>query len=143
MYEGIVMSVGFSFLLMRNPDEWNDSTDRQTNLALGYASWEALFFKVLGCPDTELVEGTNPDARDEYWEAKFREAIPDFPLLGRISDFFRDVWYDPAELAQLRNECQRVRNKTNDKDAIEGLDALIAGCDEAQQSNLGLFLGAD
>ncbi len=134
---------GLDFSLMRNPDEWDESTDRQTNLALDYAGWEALFFKVLGCPDTEFVEGSNSDTWREHWEANFCEAIPDYPLLGRISDFYRDVWYAPEELTHLRNECQSVLDKTNNKDAIEGLNALIAGCDEAQQSNLGLFLGAD
>ena len=134
---------GLDFLLMRNPDDWDESTDRQTNLALDYASWEALFFKVLGCPDTERSEGESRDAFQVRYAQRFREAIPEYPLLGRISYFFHDVWYAPEELTQLRNECQSVRNKTNDKDAIEGLDALIAGCDEAQQYNLGLFLGAD
>lgn len=134
---------GLDFLLRRNPDDWDESTDRQTNLALGYPGWEALFFKVLGCPDTEFVEGTNPDTWRGYWEEKFLEAIPDYPMLGRISDYFRDVWYAPEELAQLRNECQSVRAETNDKDAIEGLDTLIAGCNEAQRNGLGLFLGAD
>jgi hypothetical protein len=134
---------GLDFLLMRNPDDWNESTDRQTNLAVDYASWEALFFKVLDCPDTEFVEGANSETWREYWEEKFREAIPDYPMLGRISDFFRDVWYAPEELTQLRNECQSVLNKTSDEDARRGLNALIAGCDEAQQFGLGLFLGAD
>ena len=134
---------GLDFLLVQNPDDWDESTDRQTNLALDYASWEALFFKVLGCPDTEFVEGSNSDTWPEYWEEKFREAIPDYPMLGRISDYYQDVWYAPDELTRLRNECQSVRNRTNDEDAIRGLDTLIAGCNEAQQYNLGLFLGAD
>ena len=134
---------GLDFLLMRNREGWDESTDRQTNLALGYAGWEALFFKVLGCPDSEWSEGESRDEFHRRYARRFREAIPEYPLLGRISDFFEDVWYAPEELTRLRHECQSVRDKTNDKDAIEGLDALIAGCDEAEQYNLGLFLGAD
>ena len=134
---------GLDLFLQRTPDDWNESTDRQTNLALDYASWEALFFKVLGCPDTERLEGESRDVFHNRYAQKFREAIPEYPLLGRISYFFADVWYAPEELTQLRNECQSVRNKANERDAIKGLDALIAGCNEAQQNNLGLFLGAD
>lgn len=133
----------FCFLLMRNPEGWNAATDRQTDLYLYYEQWEALFFKVLGCPDSEYIEGESRDAFDERWTQKFRGAIPEYPLLGRISDFFRDVWYAPGELTQLRNECRSIRNKTKDEDAVGGLDALIGGCDEARQYNLGLFLGAD
>jgi hypothetical protein len=134
---------GLDFVLMQNPDSWSESTDQQTSLAIDYLGWEALFFKVLGCPDTERIEDESREAFDERYDQNFREAIPDYPLLSRISHFYRDVWYASTELMQLRNECQSVLNKTSDKEAIKALNTLIAGCNEAQQHGLGLFLGAD
>jgi len=110
---------------------------------LFYESWEALFFKVLGCPDTERLECESRDAFHERWTQKFCEAIPEYPLLGRLSYFYHDVWYELEEVAQLRDECIKVQSGTNDKDALEGLNSLIIACDEAERHKLGLFLGAD
>lgn len=135
--------MGLDLMLRRDPNEWDGKTDRHTDLMLYGRGWEVLFFEVLGCPNTEFLEGDDYDTWYEYWEEKFREAIPEYPLLGRISDYYQDVWYAPDELTQLRNECQSVLIKTHDKDAIEALETLLAGCNKAQQSNLGLFLGAD
>ncbi len=134
---------GLDFMLMRDENNWNAETDKHTDGALSYTGWESLFFKVLGCPDSEYIEGESRDEFHERWRRNFQAAIPEYPMLAKITDFYQDVWYDLEEIAQLRDECIQVRSKTNDEDALEGLNGLIAACDAAEKHKLGLFLGAD
>ena len=134
---------GLDFMLMRDETEWNAETDRHLEGHLSLTSWESLFFKVLGCPDSPRVEGESREEFRRRWTKEFREAIPEYPLLGRISYFFHDVWYKLEEVAELRAECLKVKNGTDDTEALEGLNSLIIACDEAEKHKLGLFLGAD
>ena len=134
---------GLDFMLMRDENNWNAETDRHLEGYLSYTSWESLFFKVLGCPDSAYIEGESHEEFRRRWTQKFREAIPQYPSLGRISYFFHDVCYKLEEVAQLRDECLKVKNETTDTDALEGLNGLIVACDEAEKHKLGLFLGAD
>lgn len=134
---------GLDFLLLRDPNNWNAETDRHTDGAMSYTSWESLYFKVLGCPDSEYIEGESQEAFRERWRRNFQSAIPEYPMLAKISDFFQDAWYSLEEIAQLRKECLQVQSKTTNADALKGLNGLIAACDEAEKYKLGLFLGAD
>ena len=122
---------------------WNAETDRHLD---GYSSLYQLGIFVLqsfGWPDSAHIEGESHEEFRRCWTQKFREAIPQYPLLGRISYFFHDVWYKLEEVAQLRDECLKVKNETVDTVALEGLNGLIVACDEAEKHKLGLFLGAD
>ena len=136
--------MGLDFVLMRNAGTWNESTDRHLKGGLSMTGWAALFFKVLGCPEAEpFVEGEDINEYDERYRQRFREAILDYPMLGRITDYYDDVWYEPEEVVQLRDECVSVQSNTKDQDALRDLDELLRACDEAQRHNLGLFLAAD
>ena len=134
---------GLDFMLKRDENDWNAETDRHLEGYLSLTSWESLFFKVLGCPDSPRVEDESREEFRKRWIKEFREAIPDYPLLGRISYFFHDVWYSLEEVAELRAECLKVKNKSADADALEGSNGLIAACDEAEKHKLGLILGTD
>ena len=128
---------GLDFMLKRDENEWNPETDRHLEGNLSLTSWESLFFKVLGCPDSERIAGESREEFRRRWTHQFREAIPKYPLLGRISYFFHDVWYELEEVANLRAECVEVKSETVDADALEGLKGLITACDEAEKYRLG------
>lgn len=105
--------------------------------------WEALFVEVLACPNINTIvrfpSESTTDWEDRY-TLKFRQAIPDYPMLGRISDLFMYVSYMPEEIEQLRSECARVRSSTSNKKALNGLVKLLGACDEASKVGAGLVL---
>jgi len=117
--------------------------DRYLGLYLDGEEWGALFFDTLGCPD---VNGTprlpNEDRAEweERYSLKFRQAIPDYPMLARISDLFMYVRYMPEEIEQLRNECVKIRSSASNEKAVRGLAKLLGACDEASKVGSGLLL---
>jgi hypothetical protein len=64
-------------------------------------------------------------------------------MLGRMWDFYSDVWYSPEETTQLRGECLKVQASTSNPLALDGLAVLIQACHEASAVAVGLFLAAD
>lgn len=134
-----------SFILMHDPEgPWNYSTDQLLNIALEGTEWSALFYKVLGCPfPSPFVLGDNINETRKRYEFEFQQAIPDYPMLGRIWDTYIDVRYKQDEIEQLRNECVKVRAATSDQLALEGLSKLIYACDEALRLKLGLYIACD
>ena len=137
--------MGLGFVFTRKLEGWDESTDRHPDIPdLGADNWSALFFDVLGCPESDSpVSGED---MTEYWERtrlKFQRAIPDYPMLGRIWDFYNDAWYAPEEVGQLQSECLKVQANTSNQTALEGLGLLLRACDEASADKLGIFLAAD
>lgn len=130
-------------MLMLNADDWNSKTDRHLGWDLSYDGWESLFFKSLNCPHTKYIQGEDIKLFEERCEKNFQDAIPNYPLLGRISNYYKDVWYDKTEIDNLLEECRKLQTFVIDFSSLKGLDEIIRACMEAQKSNLGLFLGAD
>jgi hypothetical protein len=135
---------GFDLILAQSPALLNEETDRRLEIALFGPEWSALFFDVLGCPRPDPYL---PEDGTDTWKArrdlKFQRAISDYPMLGRMSDLYTDIWYSPEDVKRLREECVAVESGTKDPTALEGLRKLILACDKALASGLGLFLVSD
>ena len=108
--------------------------------------WGALFFDVLGCPQA-MDEPTLPDESSLDWEdryyARFEQAIPEYPMLARMSDVYGYAVYMPDEVPALRNECLRVQVGASDGRALSGIKTLLRACEAASEEGLGLFLAGD
>jgi hypothetical protein len=137
--------MGLGFVFKSKLEGWDESTDRHPGIPdLGENNWSALYFDVLGCPESDLPAPGEDMA--EYWERvrlKFQQAIPAYPMLGRIWDFYNDAWYAPEEVGQLQSECLKVQTNTANQTALEGLGLLLRACDEVSADKLGIFLAAD
>jgi hypothetical protein len=142
-----------SICAVPNPSSWHDTQSKSArwlNLSFGGAEWEALFHDVLNVPRVEhelQVEGQNSE---EKWKAieierrlRFQQAIPDYPMLGRIHSLYDDVVYKRDEIKQLRAECIKVRNSTKNPLALKGLRTLTLACNKAMKLKMGLFFASD
>jgi hypothetical protein len=99
--------------------------------------WAALFLDSLRCPHP--VSGDTP----ESYGAKFSAALPDYPMLGRISDMYIYVCYKPDEVGYLREECLQAQRSSSTQKAQEGLGKIVQGCDEALRKGSGLLFVPD
>lgn len=135
----------FSIAACKDPAHPDEETDRHLGLTLHAAEWSSLFFQVLGCPLAEpYVVGEDIDVWTENRKTAFARAIPEFPLLARLWDPFRNVWYGPEEISALKVECQTIRERfSNTPLSSAGLRKLEAACDESLKSGLGLYLVGD
>jgi len=133
--------------LVSDASEWHggvDEGDRYLQLNLNGPEWEALFFDVLHCPEPEPYgEGMDIREYDNHFRIRFQHSIPEFPMLGRLWDTYRDVGYAPEQVKKLLEECVRIQAKTQNMSALEGLRKLILACNEALQAGSGLFLVSD
>lgn len=118
--------------------------DRDIGRGFGIVEWGALFFDVLHCPEPETpIEGENINTRYERRRIKFQQAIPEYPMLGRIWDIYHDASYKSEEVEQLRAECLKIQASTNELRALRGLRELILACDEALKVKRGVILLSD
>lgn len=119
--------------------------DRPLNVALEVSEWIALFFRVLHCPEPriEKADTSSFHERSERYKLIFQQAIPDYPLLGRVWDVYQDVEYKPQEIEQLRQECLKIKAIADNNIALKGLGKIIFACDEALKKGMGLFLASD
>ena len=115
--------VGFDF-------HWND--------------WEALFRTALNAAERdEYVQGEDIDEFHERNRRKFKDSIPDYPLLGRMFDMYEDAAFEATELECLRSECLRVCNDAIHNDAVRAANRIILACNKASESGLGLLFISD
>lgn len=133
--------------IVRRPESWDYRTndvDRYVD-DFGGSEWIAVFRDVLKCPMGIGPLRSGEDTREfrERNRISFQQAIPHYPMLGRIWDTYADVIYTPTETGQLRHECMIAKSGTSDSIAITGLDKLIHACDEALECGLGIFLACD
>ncbi len=135
--------------LVHDPDNWDGRIregERATHERLKYEEWEAIFFITLMnyCPMYEhYVEGQDLNELSERDRIRFQQAIPEYPLLGRMWDMYVDAKYKPEEVVKLREECFKVQAMAENTDALKGLDKLLQFCDEAEKKKLGIFLACD
>lgn len=135
----------FSMVILKDLSHPNEETDRRLGLTLHSTEWSSLFFHVLGCPLAEpYVVGEDIDLWTENRKTSFERAIPEFPMLARLWDPFRNVWYSPDEIPALKVECQAIKQRySNTPLSSDGLRKLEAASDEALKVGLGLYLVAD
>ena len=131
------------FCAMKEPSKWNDAD----SLAFGGMrdEWDALFYEALNCPmpsrDIPYIEGCDMKEWQKLVCLSFQQAIPEYPLLGRVWDYYIDVWYAPEEIAQLRAECVAAQNKAKGIALAEkALEQFLYACDKALEKGFGLEL---
>ncbi|MEP7212405.1 MAG: hypothetical protein ABI791_04985 [Acidobacteriota bacterium] len=135
--------------VMRDPSgEWDPVRgDHHLDLDLEREEWEDLFFAVLGAPAWEagLLENEGVFAYEERQKRNFETYLKSkgFEMLGRISDMYQDAEYEPSEVAELREECSRVEELTDNAEVLEGVRKLVFACNEAVKIGSGLILLSD
>ncbi len=81
-----------------------------------------MFFDVLKCPeDDPYIPGEDITESTERFRIKFQRHLSDYPMLGRMWEFYNDAWYAPEEIDRLREECLKVQASTANSLALEGL----------------------
>jgi hypothetical protein len=137
------LAVGsLSICVAPDPNDWNDTQSKDSqwlNLTFSGSEWDAIFHETLGVPRN--VEGK--ERRLELIFQRFNQAIPDYPMLGRIYDLYIDISYKREEIKILREECLKVQNIAINPQAMEGISKLIFACDEALKLNSGLFFASN
>lgn len=124
-----------------------DAGDRLVLGNFGGDEWLAVFRDVLHCPlssETPYSPSDDPKEWANKFESRFRQAIRDYPLLGRYSSIYGDITYTYREVSDLRRECLEVKSlATSNKAALAGLNKLINVCDEALVHHMGILLTFD
>ena len=144
--------------LARDPERWRGAELQdflETRLGFNLDDWDALFVNVLhvsmlNAEDLQQLHGRNlyveADERiDRFeWERDlFRDALPGYPMLGRIWTMYEDFVFRLEELPQLRGECVKLKSETTQPEAVKALRKLIYACDEAAKRGFSLILSGD
>ena len=132
--------------IMKDPyGEWvPEFGDHNTKEELHIDEWAELFFDVLKCPDREKYRFDEDFTMfEERQRELFQSAIPEFPMLSRISEWYIDIRYLAAEVEELLAECKTIKQRTRKKLALDMLDKLIETSEDAIRHKSGLFLAAD
>jgi hypothetical protein len=140
----------WSICAVADPKNWHDTQcndARWLDLAFDGNEWVAVFCDTLGVFNF-AAEGRIPARDHEQQTAElsrrvaesFEQATAPYPMLSRLRDTLEDVIYEREEVAQLREECLKVRDAATNPDAIKALNTLVAACAEATKLGFGLFL---
>ena len=131
---------------VRTFDGEETEVDRYLDIVLDGVEWGALFYDELRCPkgiDEPYQYGQDLEEWKRSYVQKFRQAIPDSPMLARIWDMYIDVGYEPGEVAALFRECTALRARVSNDEAQEWLSKMLSACHVALQQNLGVYLACD
>ena len=136
------MSNGLDIALMKDPfGGWHPELgDHHTDLAVAYLEWKSFFLDTLKVTWERYNEGEDIRRYDERYHSAFKESLRDFPLLARISDFYRDAFFAPGEIDQLEKELNRAAKLTLSDDGRAFLSGMSLGCRMAQDEKLGISL---
>jgi hypothetical protein len=123
-----------------------DEQNFNTHQEMEFDEWEDLFQNVLQAPvEIERLEGEDRAAFLSRRERLFKEDLKGkgYEMLGRIWYVFRDVFYSPAEIDKLLEECLELKRKTESPKALSALEKLIRASRAALKVNSGIFLACD
>jgi hypothetical protein len=136
------MSNGLDIALMRDPlGEWRPEVgDHHTDIAFSDPEWGSFFFDTLKASLVEYLENEPYKDYITRYEAAFRDSLPDFPLLARISDFYQDAYFAPGEIEQLEEELNRVAKLSLTADGRAFLYGMLRGCRMAKDEGMGIAL---
>ena len=142
--------------LARDPERWRGAEDTvDMRFDFHPEDWDALFVNVLHVPmlnedDLQQQHGRNlcveaDDYIDRFeWERDlFRDALPEYPMLGRIWTMYDDSVFRLEELPPLRGECVKLKSETTQPEAVKALRKLVYACDEAAKRGFSLMLRSD
>ena len=132
---------------VRDPANWHGEDRRDAfyiELDFHSSDWEALFIDVLHFPGWDkYIKGDDVNELHERNRKRFEQTIPEYPMLARIFDMYKDYQFTPEELPWLREECLSVKSKTSNPQAIRALRKLIFACDEASRRGFHLLFICD
>ena len=99
--------------------------------------WKALFLGLLKCPAFDL------DESGEVNRLRFEQHLLEYPMLSRIFDMYEYASYEEEEVARLRAECERLKSTAPFTEAVDALDKLVEGCNQASSNDAVLLLVPD
>ncbi len=103
--------------------------------------WAQLFYEVLGCPLADkYLSSEDLKVWQERNEKRFREAIPDFPMLGELNDICSKILFNQTQIQKLKSEILEVIPKAaNNKPALQGLMKLKEACEKSLEKEKFLY----
>ncbi len=101
---------------------------------------EALYFEGIGVPRWESIKADSVDRQIELYNESMQKVMAAYPLIGRVNDTDKKIEYTPAEVASLREECNRVLETATDPKAIHSLKKFAVTCHRAAEHQKGLVL---
>jgi len=116
--------------------------DLMLHYGIAYEEWRALFFDVLGIPNTSAAPDSETKTEKELI-LELDQQVPGYPMLSRIKGYLCDAVYSAEEARELQQECLDVRSATSDLLVLRGLDKLRRISREAQRLRLNIYLMAD
>jgi hypothetical protein len=66
-----------------------------------------------------------------------------FPMLCRFNDMYKDAIFEADEVKLLREECEKLKNESQDNSTDLALRKLFYCCEEAVKANLSLGFWCD
>jgi hypothetical protein len=85
--------MGLGFVFKRKLEGWDENTDYHPGIPdLGDHNWCALFVDVLHCPEADRSYAPDEDFNESYerYRLKFQQHLSEYPMLGRIWDYYND-----------------------------------------------------
>lgn len=136
------MSNGLDIALMKDPfGEWRtEAGDHHTEIAFSDPEWGSFFFDTLKATLVTYIEDEGNQRYEERYQSAFKESLRNFPLLARISEFYRDAAFAADEIDQLEEELNHAGKLALSDDAKAFLDGMLLGCQMARDKKLGIRL---
>jgi hypothetical protein len=128
------------------PQEYNPKNgDCFSGLTIDINELEYLFDDILDCMPKNIKRFEGEDGSDYYerFERTFLENIPDFPLLGRLFEIYRDTYYEYKELPLLKQECDQVFEKYDFEKSSTLIQTLLAAINEVSTESKAIYLASD
>ncbi len=125
----------------QDPDNYNPSTDFETGVCINDGDLEDIYLHLFHLSTGKPYEGKDPITWDLCGESK--PSFPDFPLLNRMDDMYKDFFYNPDEVVRLREECIKVISITPSNVSDLAFRKLIYVCDKAIEVDFHLAFYCD
>ncbi len=115
------MSNGLDVALMKNPfGEWSPNDgDRYTDIVIDPSGYGEFYYIVLGI-ELSLPPESEINTYENCWEMRvFRSFLPQFPLLARVYNYYRDAAFAYDEIPKLLRELDRGSALAADNDVAQ------------------------
>jgi hypothetical protein len=123
---------------------FSEDTQNDEGFYVGYdihpENLEALFFEGLKLPRWESIKAESVAQQEALYRESLQKTTLDYPLISRVTDTDQKISYTPEEVVQLREECKRVLDATNDTKAVKALQKFYIACNKAVEQQMGLLL---
>lgn len=126
--------------LAKNPDVYNEETDRPLRVCINYEDIEAIEDAAVS-GRLKYDDSATPEQRQKTIEENkktYEKFASAYPFVARIKDMYEDYDFAPEEVVKLREECLNLRARKPSAEAERALRKLIYACDEALKDNYHL-----